>query len=66
MIGCKENNVVVICLDLEMTGLLEHDEILEVACVVTDGHSMGSEGFSKVVATTEDKLGYDGCVQEHA
>jgi oligoribonuclease len=46
-----------ICLDLEMTGLLESDEILEVACIVIDeSFNEVSDGFSKVVSSTADKL----------
>lgn len=44
-------------LDLEMTGLGLDDEILEVACILTD-HKLNEIGeeFSQVVRATEEKL----------
>ncbi|MDC3180908.1 oligoribonuclease [Gammaproteobacteria bacterium] len=46
-----------ICLDLEMTGLLDQDEILEVACIILDeDYNEIGDGFSQVVSSKQDKL----------
>jgi oligoribonuclease len=48
---------ILVCLDLEMTGLESHDEILEVACILTDMNlSEIGEGFAQVVGSTKLKL----------
>ena len=59
---------VLVWLDLEMTGLSEHDEIIEVACVLTDmDYNQISDDFTRTVHVPLSKLEgmSDVCTQMH-